>query len=272
MLTRLTETSRTRERRGAQKVCKGRFERVLRLLGCFFLVNFAVIAILRGKPMGAISDDARTAVAVRMTEPADAEGFPTPASWEAARSVRFDTDWQGKNADPERETEVRMLWTADTLYLRFRSKYRVITVFSDAEANGRRDQLWDRDVAEVFLQANPSEPRRYKEFEVSPNGMWIDLDIAPGEKHDLKSGLRRRVVLSETAKTWVAELALPMKSLVERFDPAANWRMNFYRVEGEREPRFYSAWQPTGTAVANFHVPEAFGKLVFAPAALKRER
>jgi alpha-galactosidase len=194
----------------------------------------------------------------------DAEGFPEQSSWETARSLRFQADWQGKNADPERETELRLLWTPETLYLRFRAKYRVITVFADAEPNGRRDQLWDRDVAEVFLQPNGSDRRCYKEFEISPNGMWIDLDIAPGEKHDLKSGLRRRVALDEASKTWIAELGLPMASIVERFNPAAGWRVNFYRVEGAREPRFYSAWQPTGTPLPNFHVPEAFGKLIFA--------
>ena len=208
--------------------------------------------------------DQQTAIAARMKETTDAEGFPEPSSWEAAGSLRFQADWRGKNADPERETEVRLLWTRETLYLRFQAKYRVITVFADAEPNGRRDQLWDRDVAEVFLQPNESDRRRYKEFEIGPNGMWVDLDIAPGEKRDLKSELRRRVALHEASKTWIAELALPMKSLVERFDPAASWRVNFFRVEGASEPRFYSAWQPTGTPAPNFHVPEAFGTLVFA--------
>jgi len=158
---------------------------------------------------------------------------------------------------------VRLLWTSETLYLRFLAKYRAIFVFPDAEPNGRRGQLWDRDVAEVFLQPQGSELRRYKEFEVSPNGFWIDLDIAPGEKHDLKSGLRRRVIVDDKAKTWTAELAIPMKSLIQRFDPAAKWRVNFYRVEGPTEPRFYSAWRATGTSVPNFHVPEAFGHLIF---------
>ncbi len=215
--------------------------------------------------------DKKTAVAVRMPELPDAEGFPKPSSWELAAPVRFDADWQGRNADPERETEVRLLWTAETLYLRFRAKYRVITVFSDAGPDGRRDQLWDRDVAEVFLQPNPSQLRCYKEFEVSPNGFWIDLDIAPGQKHDLKSGLRRRVMLNEAAKAWVAEMALPMNRLVDRFDPAAKWKVNFYRVEGATEPRFYSAWRPTLTPAPNFHIPEAFGELAFAPSALPRK-
>ena len=213
----------------------------------------------------------RTAVAVRMPDLPDADGFPTLSSWELAAPLRFSTDWQGKNADPERETEVRLLWTPESLYLRFRARYRVITVFLDAEPNGRRDQLWDRDVVEAFLQTDPTHLRRYKEFEVSPNGFWIDLDIGSGEKHDLKSGLRRRVILNEAAKTWVAEIALPMKYLVERFDPAATWRVNFYRVEGAAEPRFYSAWQPTRTPAPNFHVPEAFGELVFAPSPLPRK-
>ena len=203
------------------------------------------------------------AAAVRMMERCDAEGFPSPASWERALPLRFNTDWQGKNADPERETEVQLLWTPEILFLRFRAKYRAITVFPDSEPNGRRDQLWDRDVAEAFLQPDRSNLRRYKEFEVSPNGLWIDLDIAPGEKHDLKSGLKRRVILDKARKSWTAELAIPMKCLISRFDPAVVWRVNFYRVEGAKEPRFYSAWQPTGTAVPNFHVPEAFGELVF---------
>jgi len=203
------------------------------------------------------------AVAVRMTEPCDTEGFPARSSWERSLPLRFNMDWQGKNADAERETEVRLLWTPETLFLRFRARYRSITVFPEAEANGRRDQLWDRDVAEVFLQPDRSNLRRYKEFEVSPNGLWIDLEIAPREKIDLKSGLRRRVILDEAKKTWTAELAIPTRCLLARFDPALAWHVNFYRVEGAKEPRFYSAWRPTGTAVPNFHVPEAFGELVF---------
>lgn len=205
-----------------------------------------------------------TAVAAELWQARDADGFPPPEAWESAAALRFDADWRGENADPSRETEVRLLWNAECLFLKFRAKYRTITVFPDAEPNGRRDQLWDCDVMEAFLQPDPSEPRHYKEFEVSPNGYWIDLDISPGQKPDLKSGLRRRVLLDEKAKTWTAELVLPMRCLVAQFDPQARWRANFFRVEGASEPRFYSAWSPTKTEVPNFHVPEAFGELIFA--------
>lgn len=231
------------------------------MLGYDFPMSRGVHCVVAGKTSSA--REAEGATALQFAGRIDAEGFPELAAWGNAPAICFDRDWQGRNADPLRETEVRLQWRVDVLYLRFLARYRNINVFTDAEPNGRRDQLWERDVAEVFLQPPGSGTRSYKEFEVSPNGFWIDLEIGPGEKRNLRSGLRRRVKVDEQNKTWVAELALPMKSLTARFDPAKVWRVNFFRVEGASEQRFYSAWQPTGTLVPNFHVPESFGTLVF---------
>jgi hypothetical protein len=210
-----------------------------------------------------------TAFAVRLAGALDAEGFPPERAWETAPPVCFSADWQGKNADKQRETEVRLLWSAEYVFVRFDARYRSITVFADSDASGRRDRLWDRDVCEIFVQPCGSYRSCYKEIEIAPNGLWIDLEIAPGEKRDLTSGLRRRVHMDEQKKQWQGTLALPMKSLVARFEMPAVWRVNFFRVEGETEPRFYSAWRPTHTTAPNFHVPEAFGALVFTEAASK---
>ena len=190
-------------------------------------------------------------------------GHPA-AEWQGTQEIAFCTDWQGKRPDPGRETRVRVLWSPEALYLRFECRYRELYVFSDADPNGRRDHLWERDVAEAFLQPDPSRQPYYREFEVSPNGMWIDLDISPGGLADLKSGMRRSVILDEKSKLWTAELAIPMRALTQNFDPTAIWRANFYRVEGNQEPRAYLAWQPTGTPQPNFHVPTKFGMLRFA--------
>jgi alpha-galactosidase len=190
-------------------------------------------------------------------------GQPAP-EWQSTHPISFSSDWQGKNLDAVRETTVRILWSQHTVYLRFECRYRGIYVFEDSDPNGRRDQLWDRDVAEAFLQPDPSQERFYKEFEVSPNGMWIDLDIFPGGRADLKSGMQRSVALDQESHTWSAELAIPIGALTKQFDPATAWRVNFYRVEGRKEPRAYFAWQPTRTPQPNFHVPAAFGKLRFA--------
>lgn len=186
------------------------------------------------------------------------------AEWQRAVPVVFSSDWQGENSDPARQTEVRVLWSQQTLYLRFECRYRELYVFENSEPNGRRDHLWDRDVAEAFLQPDPSRPQLYREFEVSPNGMWIDLDISPEGPADLKSGLQRSVTVNHDLHTWTAELSIPMKALTGEFDPSKIWRANFYRVEGSNEPRAYMAWLPTRTPKPNFHVPRAFGILRFA--------
>ena len=210
-----------------------------------------------------VREESDVVVARRISLPPDADGFPAHADLSAARSVRFSADWKGEIPDALRETEVRILWSPGIFYLHFTAKYRTITVFTDADPDGRRDQLWDRDVAEAFLQPPGSALRNYKEFEVSPNGSWIDLEIAPGQKYNLQSNLRRRTSIDEHATIWQAELAIPMKSIALSFDPSAEWRANFFRVEGAVEPRFYSAWRPTRTPQPNFHVPEAFGRLIF---------
>ncbi len=204
-----------------------------------------------------------TVTAARIAHEISLDARRPAAEWETAQAVSFCQDWQGKNSDPERQTSVRVLWTPKTLYLHFECRYRELTVFEDSDANGRRDQLWDRDVAEAFLQPHPSQPRYYREFEVSPNGMWIDLDIFPEGLRNLESGLERSVWLDREHRTWNAELAIPMRALTADFDAAAVWRVNFFRVEGPRDPRFYSAWQATNTPQPNFHVPAAFAKLRF---------
>jgi alpha-galactosidase len=201
--------------------------------------------------------------AVRLRQHAGANGFPLDGDWERAIPVRFCHDWQGKSEDPQRQTEVRVLWSESELYLRFRCLYRSIDVHRDADPNGRRDYLWERDVAEVFLQPDRFGEKYYKEFEVSPNGQWLDLDITPQGLRHIASGMKSSVDLDESKREWTADLALPMEALTTGFDPERSWRVNFFRCEGIDEQRFYSAWQPTGTPQPNFHVPNKFGTLHF---------
>ena len=202
--------------------------------------------------------------ATRVLNPIALNATHPGAEWGAAEPVRFCADWQDRNPDPALETEVRVLWSPSTLYLRFVCHYRDLCFFEDSDRAGRRDHLWDRDVAEAFLQPpDAASPGFYKEFEVAPNGMWIDLDISPRGLKDLESRLTRSVHLDRSRKIWSAELAIPMASLTVAFDAAKSWRANFYRVEGKKEPRRYMAWQPTCTPEPNFHVPHAFGELRF---------
>jgi alpha-galactosidase len=232
-----------------------------------------------------------TIVARRIDHSLSLDARNPAEAWQSTESVTFSTDWRGNNAEPALETKIQVLWFRPAeprqktmgsiqpgaedrlaaLYFRLECRYRELFVFEDSEPNGRRDHLWDRDVAEVFLQPRHLEPpvdpeqaaTSYSEFEVAPNGMWIDLDIFPSGRRDLNSGLTCSVNVEAERKIWMAELGIPLRAVTANFDPNIAWRVNFYRIEGRCEPRSYLAWQPTGTEEPNFHVPRAFGFLRF---------
>jgi alpha-galactosidase len=225
------------------------------------MLNYTVWTMDGKSARGA--DSLPTIHARKLAHGVDTAGFPSAQDWQSAQPVQFAWDWRGENQDEQRGTEVRLLWTPETLFVRFAARYRNTTVFLDARDDGWRYQLWEKDVAEAFLQPESGDAFEYQELEVAPNGYWIDLHISHGKNNELKSGLKRRASIDAEKKVWTAELAIPMKGLTDKFDAAHPWRVNFFRVEGESEPRFYSAWSPTKTDQPNFHVPAAFGYLVF---------
>jgi alpha-galactosidase len=202
-------------------------------------------------------------IAYRLGSSLDDAGLPNAAAWVTTDPVAYCSDWRGEIADAGRETQVRMLWSEAFLYLRFDCRFREIYVYDGG--NSRRDKLWDRDVAEAFIRPPENAPGHYLEFEISPNGDWLDLDIAPGDKTILYCDLKSRVVIDANARLWTAALAIPMNCLTASFNPKDVWRINLFRIEGSEPDRYYSAWQPTHTPRPNFHVPEAFGELHFAP-------
>ena len=200
-------------------------------------------------------------LAIKMEAAPETGIWPDSREWKRTSTVCFCTDWRGENPDPQRETQVQMLWCHDYLYIRFRCLYRNIYVFDGRDM--RRDQLWLRDVAEVFIQNESDALGSYREFEISPNGDWLDLDIFPGNKTHLWGNILSQVTLDSETRCWTADMAIPFHCLTPVFDPRAIWKINLFRIEGQEPNRFYSAWQPTHTPKPNFHVPERFGTLHF---------
>jgi alpha-galactosidase len=204
----------------------------------------------------------RAAVAAPLRRTPANKEFPNERDWRAAGPIVFCHDWKGEIPLPQRETEVRLLWSSQFLYVRFRAHYGELFLYP--EENVRREQLWQRDVGEIFAQADTKVLKQYQEFEVSPNGDWLDLDIAPEGASNPMCPLATRATIDPEQQVWTAELAIPVKCITPSFDPDAVWRLNLFRIEGREPERFYSAWLPTNTSKPNFHVPEAFGTLSFA--------
>jgi hypothetical protein len=58
-------------------------------------------------------------------------------------------------------------------------------------------------------------------------------------------------------------MRLPWDGLQKKPVPGDEWRANLFRCVGEEPERGYVTWRPTYAPEPNFHVPGAFGHLVF---------
>ena len=192
-------------------------------------------------------------------------GLDTPA-WPMAQPVRITRKWSGEDAPPSRHAEARIIWTDQFLIVRFVCRQEEpLTVNSNPQLDKKTVGLWHKDVCEIFIAPDPKTPGRYFEFEASPTGEWIDLEISfkPAGREtdfDFHSGMTTRAIVDEDQFTLYIQI--PWSKFVPRPQPGDLWRVNLFRCVGVGDER-YLAWQPTYAAQPNFHVPEVFGWLEF---------
>lgn len=192
---------------------------------------------------------------------------PNARQWKGVRGVAADHGPKGEPVS-EHRTEIRSRWTQDNLYVLFICPYRQMHLKPNPSTSTETNKLWDYDVAEIFIGTDFNNIRHYTEFEVSPQGEWVDLDIdrdhpKPEGGWLWNSGFKVKSRIDEAKKIWYGEMQIPMKAIDSRTPRAGNqMRVNLYRIEGAPPNRIYIAWQPTNSAT--YHVPEAFGRLILA--------
>src|SRR6266436_2817216 len=208
------------------------------------------------------------------TEAADDVAISTdPVSpfWSHTQPIFAEKDKNGRPL-PGYRTEVRSRWTRRNLYFLFSCPYEKLFLKPNPTTAAETNELWNWDVAEVFIGSDFQNIRSYKEFEISPQGEWIDLDIdltKPQHEDGWKwnSGFQVSTRIDRAAKTWYAAMRIPFAAIDQR-PPAvgATFRINLFRTHGPPAQRKYVVWQPTMSD--SFHVPERFGvlELVSGPA------
>ena len=192
---------------------------------------------------------------------------PDATPWKGITGIFMDHGPKGEPV-PGHRTEVRSRWTKENLYLLYICPYQELHLHPNPSQTTETNQLWDWDVAEVFIGTNFQNIHLYKEFEMSPQGEWVDLDIDSSNMGNANawrwnSGFEVKARIDENKKIWYGEMRIPVKSIDDR-PPAAGleMRINLYRCQGADPKRKYIAWQPTHAAT--FHVPEAFGRMRLA--------
>jgi hypothetical protein len=188
----------------------------------------------------------------------------TSTFWSQTVPIYGDRD-KNDHVLPGYRTEIRSRWTAKNLYFLFSCPYEELFLRPNPSTTTETNKLWNWDVAEVFIGLDFKNIRRYKEFEISPQGEWLDLDIDLTKPHHEEgwtwnSGFQVAARIDEQTKTWYGAMKIPWTALDETPPSAGKTlRVNFFRSQGPLSNRKEIAWQPTMSET--FHVPERFGLL-----------
>jgi hypothetical protein len=191
---------------------------------------------------------------------------PSAAHWREVQPIIAANDRYGQPV-PGHRTEIRTLWSDRFLYVLYTCPYEKLHLTQNPNRMDETDRLWEYDVAELFIGSD-DDINLYKEFEISPQGEWVDLDI--DHEHPEKqrgrywdSGFELKSRLDRSARTWHGEMKIPLQSITAKaVTPGMEMRANFYRCQGPPPERIYLAWRPVNNP--SFHTPEAFGWIRFA--------
>jgi hypothetical protein len=212
----------------------------------------------------ATAADSNVAMAVQAAKDVALKADPALSFWRAARPVTMEKDTQGQPVG-KLKGDVRIRWTKSNLYLLFACPYDLLYVKAEPETKTETNKLWNWDVAEAFIGSDFQNIKLYKEFEVSPQGEWIDLDIDLNNPHHedgwtWNSGFEVAVSTDEDAHIWYAAMKIPYAAIDTK--PAAignKLRMNLFRSQGPPNHHQEITWQPP--MAQTFHTPEQFGTL-----------
>ena len=184
------------------------------------------------------------------------------AFWQGATSVYAGTDNWGRPVAGYR-TKVSSRWTRNNLYLLFECPYEELYLKPSPDAVNETYGLWNWDVAELFISSDFNNIRRYKEFEVSPQREWIDLDInldLPDHTTGWtwNSGFQVAARIDPKTKTWYAAMRIPFAAL-DSHPPVSgkSFRANLFRSQGPPTRHKSICW--IAPMSETFHMPERFG-------------
>lgn len=189
---------------------------------------------------------------------------PNADFWRGARVVYAEVGANGDTLSDFR-TEVRSRWTGTYIYFLFVCPYHHLSLKPNPDTTNETYELWNWNVAEVFIGSDFKDIKHYKEFEVSPQNEWIDLDIDLHNPHHEKgwvwnSDFGHAARIDQQNHIWYAAMRIPFTALTaQAVRGGATFRVNFYRTEGAGADARQIMWQPVMSST--FHVPERFGLL-----------
>lgn len=225
-----------------------------------------LLAVLLTAASVAVAADPAVIESMRTKQDVGLTLDPHTDFWRQAHPVYMEKDSFGKSVAGYR-TEVRALWTKNNLYLLYTCPYEELHLKPSPNTQKETNELWNWDVAEVFIGSDFKDIQRYKEFELSPQGEWIDLDIDLHKPHHEEgwtwnSGFEVKARIDPATHIWYGAMRIPFASIDTRPATVGNTlRINLFRSQGAPPHQQEVTWQAPMTST--FHTPERFGLIRF---------
>ncbi len=209
----------------------------------------------------------------RAEEPAD---FTKAEVWREVPPLFIDTYlWMENGYAPE--VQVRIFHTERVLYLYYHVPEKSVTIRHTTFGS----PVYKDSCVEFFLNPFPAQSDRYFNMEFNALGTMLvgvgsDGDdtkryyLREDEVRGLKavSTIARPVTGNHGSDHWRLYLRIPKEVFEKQYglpftDPTAI--ANFYKCGDETQWEHYGAWNRVINPTPNFHLPQWFGELRFAP-------
>ncbi|MDR2887485.1 MAG: carbohydrate-binding family 9-like protein [Bacteroidales bacterium] len=225
----------------------------------------------------------------------------TPEVYEVVKTkqpVKIDANWdkkQWKNVKPVTVTyyireetdrpvfrpnvQAKMVYDKDNIYVIFRVEDKYVRCITD-KING---PVWKDSAVEFFFAPDTEKPLHYFNLETNCGGtalmqFHVNVDGKRESKRLAEEEIRQveiahslpSIIDPEITEniTWTIEYCIPV-ALLQKHSPitapakGVEWKANFYKIAEINSNPHHIAWSRIDHPRPNFHIPEAFGKLIF---------
>jgi hypothetical protein len=223
-----------------------------------------------------VTDDAPVYHVGKLKKPMKIDADWNKAQWKNVRSINI-TNYMGTVPEFKPETQVKMLYDNDYVYVIFHVKDRYVKCITD-RING---PVWQDSAVEFFFAPDPRLPLLYFNLETNCGGTPLlsynlvprkeskRIDLDDIKKVEIASTLPK-IIDPEISNPveWTLEYRIPL-DVLEKYSNAARpqkgveWKANFYKIAEITSNPHYITWAEVINEKPDFHRPEFFGRLIF---------
>jgi hypothetical protein len=172
---------------------------------------------------------------------------------------------------------VKIFHTERNLYLYYHVSEKSVTIRRTKFGS----DVWKDSCVEFFLNPFPDRSDRYFNMEFNALGVMligIGRDGDDSKRYYLRedevqglvacSTIKKAVTGAHGADHWRLYVRIPKEVFEKQYGMPltdAHAIANFYKCGDETEWEHYGAWNKVDNATPNFHLPQWFGELTFAP-------